>query len=223
MNLTGEFLILGHRGDPRRLRENTLASVASALDAGADGVEIDVRRLRCGTVALYHDDSAAGVEVESLSFEELCRFEPDLTAIAGIIDLVLDRRAWLDIEIKRPGPEAQLLRSLPPLRTFVSSFDHRVLRNLRELSSSVPLGIIFDRDTKQSLEIARELDCAFLLPAVRCLGEVTKLCSTMAVIPWTANDPSSWKSAFDSGCAGVITDVPAEAAEWKRAALDATS
>ncbi|MFF8647584.1 glycerophosphodiester phosphodiesterase [Streptomyces griseoluteus] len=48
---------VAHRGDPYRFRENTLASVRSALDRGADAVEIDVRLTRDGVPVLLHDDT----------------------------------------------------------------------------------------------------------------------------------------------------------------------
>ncbi|MFF9866778.1 glycerophosphodiester phosphodiesterase [Streptomyces sp. NPDC013953] len=49
--------VVAHRGDPYRVRENTLASVRSALARGADAVEIDVRLTRDGVPVLLHDDS----------------------------------------------------------------------------------------------------------------------------------------------------------------------
>ncbi|TXL85053.1 glycerophosphodiester phosphodiesterase [Streptomyces sp. IB2014 016-6] len=48
---------VGHRGDPYRVRENTLPSVRSALERGADAVEIDVRVTRDGVPVLLHDSS----------------------------------------------------------------------------------------------------------------------------------------------------------------------
>ncbi|MBT2446947.1 glycerophosphodiester phosphodiesterase [Streptomyces sp. ISL-43] len=47
---------VGHRGDPYRFRENTLASIRSAFDRGADAVEIDVRMTRDGVPVLLHDE-----------------------------------------------------------------------------------------------------------------------------------------------------------------------
>ena len=38
------LLRVAHRGMPRRARENTLAGFALALDAGADGIELDVQK-----------------------------------------------------------------------------------------------------------------------------------------------------------------------------------
>ncbi|MFJ8312589.1 MULTISPECIES: glycerophosphodiester phosphodiesterase [unclassified Streptomyces] len=49
--------VVGHRGDPYRVRENTLPSIASALERGADAVEIDVRPTRDGVPVLLHDET----------------------------------------------------------------------------------------------------------------------------------------------------------------------
>ncbi|MEV8090984.1 glycerophosphodiester phosphodiesterase [Streptomyces nigra] len=46
---------VAHRGDPYRVRENTLDSLRSALALGADAVEIDVRLTRDGVPVLLHD------------------------------------------------------------------------------------------------------------------------------------------------------------------------
>ncbi|NBM15304.1 glycerophosphodiester phosphodiesterase [Streptomyces sp. GC420] len=46
---------VGHRGDPYRFRENTVASLRSALDRGADAVEVDVRLTRDRVPVLLHD------------------------------------------------------------------------------------------------------------------------------------------------------------------------
>ncbi|MFJ2260468.1 glycerophosphodiester phosphodiesterase [Streptomyces sp. NPDC087844] len=48
---------VAHRGDPYRVRENTIDSLRSALRRGADAVEIDVRLTRDGVPVLLHDDT----------------------------------------------------------------------------------------------------------------------------------------------------------------------
>lgn len=55
--LARAVVAVGHRGDPYRVRENTLASVHSALERGADAVEIDVRVTRDEVPVLLHDSS----------------------------------------------------------------------------------------------------------------------------------------------------------------------
>lgn len=67
---------VAHRGDPYRVRENTLASLRSALRRGADAVEIDVRLTRDGVPVLLHDGTLKRLwehdrPLLSLSWEEV--------------------------------------------------------------------------------------------------------------------------------------------------------
>lgn len=48
-------LAVAHRGDPRRLRENTLPSLGSAFALGADFVEVDLEVTLDGRLVLLHD------------------------------------------------------------------------------------------------------------------------------------------------------------------------
>jgi glycerophosphoryl diester phosphodiesterase len=48
---------VAHRGDPYRVRENTVDSLRSAFRQGADAVEADVRLTRDGVPVLLHDDT----------------------------------------------------------------------------------------------------------------------------------------------------------------------
>ncbi|HET8644390.1 MAG TPA: glycerophosphodiester phosphodiesterase family protein, partial [Vicinamibacteria bacterium] len=48
-------LIIAHRGDSAHRPENTLASFASALEVGADLVELDVQLTRDGHPVVIHD------------------------------------------------------------------------------------------------------------------------------------------------------------------------
>ena len=49
--------VVAHRGDSLRYRENTLAAVASAVEVGADRVEIDVVTTRDGVSVVNHDQT----------------------------------------------------------------------------------------------------------------------------------------------------------------------
>ncbi|MER6344252.1 glycerophosphodiester phosphodiesterase [Streptomyces sp. NPDC001595] len=48
---------VAHRGAPYHARENTLDSLRTALELGADAVEIDVRLTRDGVPVLLHDET----------------------------------------------------------------------------------------------------------------------------------------------------------------------
>ncbi|WP_030216688.1 glycerophosphodiester phosphodiesterase [Streptomyces sp. NRRL WC-3626] len=67
---------VAHRGDPYRVRENTLASLRSALRLGADAVETDVRLTRDGVPVLLHDGTLKRLwghdrPLSSLTWEEV--------------------------------------------------------------------------------------------------------------------------------------------------------
>ena len=51
--------VIGHRGGAALALENTLAAIDAGLDAGADGVEVDVRRTADGGLVLMHDPDLA--------------------------------------------------------------------------------------------------------------------------------------------------------------------
>ena len=51
--------VIGHRGHPVGVTENTLASFRKAVRAGADGVELDVRLTADGQFVVMHDDALA--------------------------------------------------------------------------------------------------------------------------------------------------------------------
>ncbi|MBN1402109.1 MAG: glycerophosphodiester phosphodiesterase [Anaerolineae bacterium] len=49
-------LVIAHRGARDMAPENTLAAFAAAIDAGADGIELDVTRCASGEIVVIHDD-----------------------------------------------------------------------------------------------------------------------------------------------------------------------
>jgi glycerophosphoryl diester phosphodiesterase len=51
------FINYGHRGHSSALPENTLAALESALEAGANAVEIDLRRTSDGVLVAFHDET----------------------------------------------------------------------------------------------------------------------------------------------------------------------
>ncbi len=47
--------IVAHRGDMEHFPENTLASFQSAIDKGADIIELDVHQTKDGEIVVHHD------------------------------------------------------------------------------------------------------------------------------------------------------------------------
>ncbi|MEV7416718.1 glycerophosphodiester phosphodiesterase [Streptomyces sp. NPDC089919] len=102
-------LAVAHRGDPYRVRENTLASVRSAFGRGADAVEIDVRLTRDGVPVLLHDHSFKRLWRHDRPLADLSASEVAELAAGGVPTLaeVLagtgDGRLMIDLPGASPG------------------------------------------------------------------------------------------------------------------------
>ncbi|NOT47524.1 MAG: hypothetical protein HOP17_07210 [Acidobacteria bacterium] len=73
-------LIIGHRGASARAPENTRAAFIKAIEAGADGLEFDVRLARDGVPVVFHDATLSrtgGVSaaVSDLTSDELSKID----------------------------------------------------------------------------------------------------------------------------------------------------
>lgn len=119
--------ILVHRGASKLAPENTLEAFAVAMDRGADGVEIDIRRSLDGVLYLHHDEELGRtIEgtgfVKDLTYHELlrCRLKTYGTAdastrvptLASVLQLARQRAMLLHLDIKEPGLEEQITRML---------------------------------------------------------------------------------------------------------------
>ena len=87
-----------HRGDSSRFRENTIVAIQSAIDAGAEVVEIDVRITRDGkviqAVILLNQDATPAQIMQAAT-------DLDMAAQAGMVEA----RYWrARIAIAQQGP-----------------------------------------------------------------------------------------------------------------------
>jgi hypothetical protein len=117
--------VIVHRGAHRFWPENTLEAYAAAMDRGADGVEIDIRRSRDGILYLFHDDTldrmthAGGKAGNRTYFELACcglkgveksRESPCIPTLAAALTLARDRAMLLHLDVKEAGLQDEILR-----------------------------------------------------------------------------------------------------------------
>ncbi|MFI7388672.1 glycerophosphodiester phosphodiesterase [Streptomyces sp. NPDC049813] len=108
---------VAHRGDPYRVRENTLPSLRSALDQGADAVEIDVRLTRDGVPVLLHDATLKRLWGHDRPLSALCAQEVRGLTAGGVPTLAdalaasggpAGGRVMVDL----PGADARTVRTV---------------------------------------------------------------------------------------------------------------
>ncbi|MGD8348061.1 MAG: glycerophosphodiester phosphodiesterase family protein [Gammaproteobacteria bacterium] len=98
--------VVSHRGehDNRLCRENTLAAFSAAADAGAWGIEFDVRWTRDLQPVVIHDPGSARVfgpdiEIAAVEFAELRRCLPEIPSLEEVVE-AHGRRRHLMVELK---------------------------------------------------------------------------------------------------------------------------
>lgn len=208
-------LRIGHRGMPRLARENTLPSFQLAIDAGADGLELDVHATADGVVVVHHDAAPrGGPAISSLTLADLRRHDAapgvPIPTLLELCELV-SGRVTLFVEVKAAGIEQQVLDALSAYHgdTAIHSFDHALVGRIRRLDSSRRLGILFDEtpvQVAQAMAATGALDVwprwplvtAELVSAVHEAGG--------RVIPWTVNDQARAQALASLGVDALCGD-----------------
>jgi glycerophosphoryl diester phosphodiesterase len=194
-------LVIAHRGNSAHRPENTLASFSSALEIGAELVELDVQMTCDGEVVVLHDPtvdrttSGKGA-IASLSLaaaRELSAGYPSrfgaafaserIPILAEALDLMRGR-ARVMIEIKPDavgahvddGIEEKTLRIVRDCGVLeevaILSFDGRALVRCRDLAPAVPRGKLFYRASIEViLASCEECGCRVAMPEKGMLSE----------------------------------------------------
>ena len=208
-------LRIAHRGMPRLARENTLASFTLALDAGAQGIELDVHATSDDVVVVHHDATLAdGTPIAATSLATLLAraraIRLELPTLRACRELVEDRAA-LFVEIKGERIEQLVQEQLLGMRSPVAihSFDHATIERLARTDSSLRLGVLIEDPRAQVVEIMRRCGALDVWPARQLVSAMLVQAVHEAggrVIPWTVNAPSEVAAFTALGVDGICTD-----------------
>ena len=219
-------LVLGHRGARLELLENTLPSLARAVELGADGVEVDVQIARDGVPIVLHDetlDRTTGVagRVSRLAWPAIQRLTgavvPSFEQVAA---WAAAAGAWLNVEIKAAGVEETVLRTIGEMnlaeRTILSSFHWASVKRATSLEPRVHCFFLmkrWDRPTERALGESGAGGVCLHVDAAT--DEVLGLLDErgLPVIVWTVNHRARIAHLLEVGVAGIITDDPGLAVE----------
>src|SRR5687768_486155 len=193
--MVNPFLILGHRGSPKRFPENTMASFEEALRAGADGFETDLRLLFDRTAVLFHDDELKEDEIETLTFAQCAERGAVVERLSDLAQFA--GRAMMVLEVKRARWEETILEQVSEWpNIIIASFDHSVIAEMRRRDANVPLGITFTGTIIDVADYASRLGANWCFPKYRYVdAEMVASCHArgIRVMPWTANRENEWE------------------------------
>lgn len=164
--------VIAHRGISAKAPENTMAAFQRAAQyPGIDMIELDVRLSKDEEVIILHDrtlqrTSTGNGVARKYSLQEIRHFDAGswfhpafsdqrIPTLEEVLQLV-GRQLWIDIEIKSdwykrepPGLLEQkvfdtVVRCGLSDRVLFSSFDHRLLANLKRMNSSATTGVLYN-------------------------------------------------------------------------------
>lgn len=231
------IIIWAHRGASGEAPENTLAAFRLAEQSGADGLELDVRLTADGKPVVLHDtalDRTTDLRGELASYR-LCDVQH---ADAGIwfakqfagevlptVEQVLQwagGRLYLNLEIKEYAAGIavkELLERFPRCRVLISSFNHELLKALRENVPQISVGFLSEtrrwhRQLRAAVSCGAE---SFHLRQDLITSEHVAQCHALGlkVYPWVVDDPGRFGVLLRMGVDGVFTNFPKRLCQWK--------
>lgn len=161
------MLLIAHRGASAHAPENTIAAYRKALEAGPDGIEVDVRLTADGVPVLMHDDDTARTtatpgRISSMTLREVRALDAAARAdgwgrreavptLEEFLALCAGRtRLFLELKgaLRSDGyvPAEPVARAVAPMiagvaDVVVSSFDPVAVAAMRALAPGVATGI----------------------------------------------------------------------------------
>jgi glycerophosphoryl diester phosphodiesterase len=222
-------IVYGHRGDPAHARENTVESFALAIEHGADGVELDVRRSRDGALVIHHNDRP-GPESSPFISQDLRTIKAATPWVPTLDEAwrAIGDQALLNIEIKNDIGDAdfdQARRIVSDVvawvdanaaadRVLVSSFDGIALASVREQAPWLATGLLATAAVDTTAAIAwakRDGHVSVNLPGPIVLADAERIVAEarpLQVLVWTVNDAETALALADAGVDGIFSDDP---------------
>ena len=147
--------ISAHRGGGETARSGTHEAYRSALEAGAEYVEFDVRRTLDGTLVAFHGARPRwGRAVAAMSYAKLChRAGHEVPRMAELLQLLAGRAVGhLDLKEARCADVIvrHALEALGPAGVLVTTEEGAVAARLKRRFPAVPVGLTIGGDVAQT-------------------------------------------------------------------------
>lgn len=192
---------------------NSLRAFELAQEAGADGVELDVRRTEDGRWVAYHDktfvDEGRRRPVTRTRSDRLGR---DIASLEALTTWLGERSGFLvDVEVKDLGNEATLVEAFRPLRdrVFFTSFVPDVVWTIKRLEPAFLTGLLGSHPGPFNVDIARLAGCGLVVWRDRDVTHplVERAAANgLRTVVWDVTSGRRAVALRDWGVRAVITD-----------------
>jgi glycerophosphoryl diester phosphodiesterase len=232
--------ISAHRGGCDTARSDTYEAYCSALEAGAEYVEFDVRRTSDGTLVAFHATRLGwGRAVAAMSYAKLCDLAGyEVPRMAELMQLLAGRAA-AHVDLKETSCAGLIVRhaveALGPAGMIVTTGEPAVAAALKHRFPDVPVGLSIGGDTAEAAAftvrrlrvrglsrldrvVASRADVAVVHHRLARTGVLAE-CRRRGIktMVWTVNGDQALTGWLASPCVDVlVTDRPARAIALRR-------
>jgi len=235
-------LLISHRTHMGTHPENTLGGIRAAIEAGVDGIEVDVRASREGTAVLLHDAAFARTtgdprilaETTAASARRLRVLGPggepgeDGVPALGAALAEVHGRCILVVEVKERGLGTEIARRIRAARAeqwcWAWSFNIQAVEEARAAMPGVPASLLVAPGTSVSTAIASAIraGCAGVSLHGSLVDDATVDFAHrrgLAVYTWTVNDAKRAREIVAADVDAICGDFPARLAPIVRATV----
>ena len=220
------MLCIAHRGAMGYTPENTLKSLAKAIELGAGWVEVDVYYVDNHLIVIHDErlerttDGKGSLADKSFSYlRSLDAGEGEkIPTLEEVLDLIWGK-ASINIELKGPGTALPVMELLQKKITpgwgiehfLISSFNHQILYETRRLNSNIRIGVLLNGMPDNYPAIAEELEAWSVNQRLHFVNNKFVMDAHgrgLKVFVYTVNRPGDMKRMKAMGVDGVFTNYP---------------
>ncbi|HHT72780.1 MAG TPA: glycerophosphodiester phosphodiesterase [Firmicutes bacterium] len=225
--------VLAHRGYSGKAPENTMAAFKLALEADADGLELDVHITKDGRVVVIHDDTLERTtdgrgRVEEQTYAELAQLDAGswfgeefkgerLPTLDEVCELLKGTDKIFNVELKAGVNFKELTEKVAELivaydlvpNTIISSFNHYALAYMKQVNADIRTGILYSSALYQPWEYARLVGATALHPSHKTVVPFIAQGARengMMVNPYTVDEPHDVRRMVEAGVDSIITN-----------------
>ena len=209
--------VCAHRGVSSDHRENTLEAFHAAVQQEADSIELDVWLTKDNQLAIHHDKTCEGIDIEGSILERLPNFVPTLNDVLNNfktipLNIELKISPFTDLQRLAERVVYELNGKITSSPLLVSSFNLEILQNLRKYSRRIRLGYLTaqeDWERSKLFEMVTENNFQAVHPHYSLVSEdfmnISKE-NDVEVNVWTVNEQSAVARQVNLGVNSIITD-----------------
>lgn len=227
---------IAHRGFCNIYPENTMLAFQKAVEAGCDGIEMDVHLTRDGEIVIIHDETLERTTngtgmVKDYTLEQLCRFDAHgkfpgqhgfnpIPTLREYFDYIQDKDVFTNIELKNgiyvyPGLEEKCIAMIQEYglteKVMFSSFNHFSMIKCKQICPDIKTAFLISCWMVGAGAYAKANGADFINPRFQFLTDenLQELNDHgIGAQVWTVNEEQDIRDLVRRNVYAIITNQP---------------